>query len=141
MKEAPMGIRFATDEWAKALMQEINNSEAYRKAAANWEGDFYFVTKAGQGQAKDTYLYLDLWHGAARDAYLVDDPSSKKVAFELSAPLDVWRKVLEKKIDPIRGIMTKQLDLKGNMMTIMKNPKAATELVASAMKVETEWPA
>jgi putative sterol carrier protein len=136
-----MGIMFATEEWAKALMHEVNNSEAYRKAAASWEGDFYFVTRAGQGVPQDQYLYLDLWHGAARDAYMVEDPSTKKVAFELSAPLDVWRKVMEKKVDPIRGIMTRQLELKGNMMTIMKNPKAATELVACAMKVDTEWPA
>lgn len=136
-----MGIQFATDEWAKALMNEINNSDSYRKAAATWEGDFYFITTQGQGFPKDTYLYLDLWHGEARDAYLIDDPASKKVAFELRAPADVWRKVLEKKIDPIRGIMTRQLELKGNMMTVLKNPKAATELVGCAMKVDTDWPA
>jgi putative sterol carrier protein len=135
-----MGITFATDEWAKALMAEVNASEAYKKAAANWEGDFYFVIPKGQGIAEDTYLYLDLWHGQARDAYLVADPSAKSVAFELSAPLDVWRKVLEKKVDPIRGIMSGQLKLKGNMMTVLKQPKAATELVAAAMKVDTAWP-
>jgi putative sterol carrier protein len=135
-----MGITFATDEWAKALMTEVNASEAYKKAAANWEGDFYFVIPKGQGIAKDTYLYLDLWHGQARDAYLVADPSAKSVAFELSAPVDVWRKVLEKKVDPIRGIMSGQLKLKGNMMTVLKQPKAATELVAAAMKVDTDWP-
>ena len=135
-----MGIRFATDEWGKALMDAVNSSEAYAKAAANWEGDFYFITTAGQGVAKDTYLYLDLWHGKARDAYMVEDPASKSVAFELRAPLDVWRKVMEKKIDPIRGIMSGQLKLKGNMMTVLKSPKAATELVACAMKVDTDWP-
>lgn len=135
-----MGITFATDEWGKALMEAINSSEAYAKAAANWEGDFYFITAAGPGMPKDTYLYLDLWHGKARGAYMVDDPASKSVAFELRAPLDVWRKVMEKKIDPIRGIMSGQLKLKGNMMTVLKSPKAATELVACAMKVDTEWP-
>lgn len=141
LRESEMGIKFATDEWGKALMEAVNSSEAYAKAAAHWEGDFYFITTAGQGMPKDTFLYLDLWHGKARDAYMVDDPSAKPVAFELRAPLDVWRKVMEKKIDPIRGIMTGQLKLKGNMMTILKSPKAATELVACAMKVDTEWPA
>jgi len=135
-----MGIKFATDEWAKALMHEVNHSEAYAKAASHWEGDFYFITTAGQGMPKDTYLYLDLWHGKARDAYLVEDPTNKPVAFELRAPLDVWHKVMDKKIDPIRGIMSGQLKLKGNMMTILKSPKAATELVACAIKVDTEWP-
>lgn len=135
-----MGIKFATDEWGKALMDAVNNSDAYAKAASKWEGDFYFITTAGAGVPKDTYLYLDLWHGKARDAYVVEDPASKKVAFELSASIDTWRKVMEKKIDPIRGIMSGQLKLKGNMMTVLKSPKAATELVACAMQVDTEWP-
>jgi putative sterol carrier protein len=106
----------------------------------NWEGDFYFVIPQGPGMPEDTYLYLDLWHGEARDAYLVGDPASKQVAFELSAPLDTWRKVLEKKLDPIRGIMTGQLKLKGNKIAILKAPKAATELVACATRLDTEWP-
>ena len=72
--------------------------------------------------------------------YLVEDPTNKPVAFELRAPLDVWHKVMDKKIDPIRGIMSGQLKLKGNMMTVLKSPKAATELVGCAMKVDTEWP-
>ena len=31
-----MGIKFATDEWGKALMAAVNSSEAYAKAASNW---------------------------------------------------------------------------------------------------------
>ena len=38
-----MPIKFATDEWIKALMGELNKSENYRDAAKSWEGDFYFV--------------------------------------------------------------------------------------------------
>ena len=34
------------------------------------------------------------------------------------------------RIDPIRGIMSGQLKLKGNMMTVLKSPKAATEPVS-----------
>lgn len=135
-----MAIMFATDEWAKALQVELNNSEAYQKAAAKWEGDFYFVIDKGAAVAEDTYMYLDLWHGEAREAYLVEDPSEKETAFTLRAPLETWQGVLNKKIDPIRGIMTRQLQLQGNMMKIMKSPKAATELVESAIRVDTEWP-
>lgn len=136
-----MAIMFATDEWAKVLQTKLNSSEAYKKAAAKWEGDFYFVVEKGDGVPEDVYMYLDLWHGEARDAYLEVDPGSKKPAFKLQAPLEIWKGVLDKKIDPIRGIMTRQLQLKGNMMKIMKAPKAATELVECAASVDTEWPA
>ncbi len=132
-----MAIDFATDAWIKALKDELNNSEAYRSAAKNWEGDFYFIVQTNNG---DHYLYLDLWHGEAREAMIVDDPSAKKPEFTLSAPLKTWRGVLDKKIDPIKGIMTRQLKLTGPMVKVMKAPKAAIELVACAAKVETNWP-
>jgi putative sterol carrier protein len=132
-----MAIPFATDEWIKALQAELNNSDAYNKAAATWEGDFYFIVE--RGADANAYLYLDLWHGKARDAYAVIDPQSLSPAFELSAPVDIWQKVLGKKIDPIRGIMTRQLKLKGNMMKVMKAPKAAIEMVNCATMVPTDW--
>jgi putative sterol carrier protein len=61
-----MAYVFPSDEWIKALMVELNESEAYRKAAAKWEGDIYFIAEAGGGLAERTVLYLDLWHGECR---------------------------------------------------------------------------
>ena len=75
-----MAILFATDEWAKALHEILNNSESYRKAATKWEGDFYFVVEKGDSIPEDIYMYLDLWHGESREAYLVEDPSSMEPA-------------------------------------------------------------
>lgn len=135
-----MGIQFGTDEWIKALGEELNNSPGYAKAAEKWEGDFYFVINAGAGFAKDTYLYMDLWHGQCRDAFLAEDASSKSPEFQLRAPLEVWQGVMEKKIDPIKGIMTKKLKLQGPMMKVMKAPKAAIELVEACTRLDTEWP-
>ncbi|MFN2135776.1 MAG: SCP2 sterol-binding domain-containing protein [Candidatus Promineifilaceae bacterium] len=135
-----MAYQFATDEWAKALQEALNNSAAYKKAAEKWEGDFYFIVEKGEGIDEDVYLYLDLWHGDARQAYLQEDPASHDAAFELRAPLDTWHGVLDKKIDPILGIMSRQLKLKGNKMKIMKAPKAATALVECAASVDTVWP-
>ncbi|MBK7920541.1 MAG: hypothetical protein IPJ94_30680 [Chloroflexi bacterium] len=50
-------------------------------------------------------------------------------------------KVVEKKIDPIKGLMTRQLKLRNSMMKIMKAPKAAIELVECTTHIDTEWPA
>ncbi len=38
-----MAIKFLTEEWIKALMEEVNKSREYREAARSWEGDFYFI--------------------------------------------------------------------------------------------------
>jgi hypothetical protein len=87
-----MPIPFATDEWIKALMAQLNASETYREAAKTWEGDFYFVVSSDSG-ATDGHLhrYMDLWHGIRRDAYAVTDPATQMPEFVIEAPLAVWR--------------------------------------------------
>ncbi|MGC8827265.1 MAG: hypothetical protein ACP5TV_09715 [Anaerolineae bacterium] len=44
-------------------------------------------------------------------------------------------------LDPIKGLISRRLKLKGNMNKIMRAPQAAKELVACCTKVETEFPA
>jgi putative sterol carrier protein len=136
-----MAIQFPTDEWIKAAMIEVNNSADYKDAAQSWEGDIVFVVTAVPGAQKEVRLYMDLWHGECRKAYEVVDVSSQPSEFVIAAPLPVWRKVLDGKLDPIRGLVSRQLKMKGNMMKVLKAPKAAVELVNACTQVETEWPA
>lgn len=133
-----MAIAFMSEEWAKALMEAINNNAAYQAAAADWEGDFYFVAEMKSGDSAT--IYLDLWHGACRDAFLVADPETKSPEFEVSGKVPSWQKVIGKKVDPIQALITRQLKLKGNMAKVLKSVKAAQELVNSATKVDTEFP-
>ncbi len=89
-----MAILFPSDEWAKAAMIELNQSEDYKEAAKAWEGDMEFVVTALPDGRKEVVLYMDLWHGTCREAYEVTEPKSKS-EFTILAPLPVWRKVLE----------------------------------------------
>jgi putative sterol carrier protein len=132
--------RFDTDEWIKALCQELNQSESYAQAAKNWEGDFYFIVEPGGAIEETVIFWVDLWHGKCRGAKLITDKGEKQPAFRMSAPLSSWRKVIERKLDPIQGLMTRQLKLKGNMAMIMRNVKAAQELVNCCTLVPTEFP-
>ena len=85
-------------------------------------------------------LYIDLWHGEARDAFEVADKGDMDPEFVIRAPVSTWRRVIEKKLDPIQGMITGQLKLSGTMSKIMRFPKAAAELVNCATKVPTEFP-
>jgi putative sterol carrier protein len=136
-----MAFRFPSDEWIKAMMDEVNKSEAYQKSATKWEGDFYFVCEPGPGLDETVVLYIDLWHGQARAAGAVADESVKHPEFVIRAPVTTWRRVIEKKLDPIQGMVTGQLKLRGTMSKIMRFPKAASDLVNCATKVPTEFPA
>jgi len=135
-----MPYKFPTDEWIKAMAEEVNKSESYRKSATKWEGDFYFIAEPGPGVPEPVVLYIDLWHGEARSAGAVASASEKTPEFTIRAPVGTWRRVIEKKLDPIQGMITGQLKLKGTMSKIMRFPKAASELVNCATKVPTEFP-
>jgi len=131
---------FASEGWVKALQEAINSSPAYAEAAKTWEGDFYFIVDAGGAIDKEIVMYMDLWHGKCREAFLVADRAAKNPAFVINAPLSVWRKVIEKKLDPVQGLMTRQLKLQGDMVKIMKAVKAAKELVECTTRVPTKFP-
>jgi len=126
-------------EWLKALKESINSSQAYADAARTWEGDFYFIIDPGGAIEKEIVMYMDLWHGACREAYPVADRSEKTPVFVINAPESVWRKVIGKKLDPIQGLMTRQLKLKGDIVKIMKAVKAAKELVECTTRVPTKF--
>ncbi len=136
-----MSIPFPSDAWVKALMVEINKSADYGEAAKNWEGDFVFVVEQTDGQPQPIWLYMDLWHGQCREAVQLADDNAKTPQFRLSAPLKTWKKVLLKQLDPLQGIMTGQLKLKGNMAVVLKNVKAAKVLVECCTLVPTTFPA
>ena len=135
-----MTYAFPSGEWIKAMAEEVNKSESYRKSAAKWEGDFYFVVEPGPGLDETVILYIDLWHGDAREASAVADEGEKDPEFVIRAPLATWRQVIEKKLDPIQGMITGRLKLKGTMSKVMRFPKAAAELVNCATLVPTKFP-
>jgi putative sterol carrier protein len=135
-----MPIPFPGDAWIKAMMADLNESSAYLEAAKNWEGDFYFVVEPGGTMEKQVTLYMDLFHGKCRDAFEVGSPADKAPAFRLSGPVATWKKVMTKKLDPMQAMMTGQLKLSGNMATVMRNVRAAKELVESCTRIDTEFP-
>ena len=135
-----MMMEFATDEWAKALMEKINESEAYAQAARTWEGDFYFIIEADEDFPEPVYMYADLWHGKCREAFATDDPGIRDPVFRMSGSLANWRRVVERKLDPMQGLLTRQLSLKGDMVKVMRAVKAAQELVNCTTRVPTRFP-
>jgi putative sterol carrier protein len=128
-----MAYKFPSREWVDEFVVKINQSDAYASAAKTWEGDVILVIDAVGG------VYLDLWHGECRSAEYLDDPTARKAEFVISASMENWQKVLAGKLDPVQGMMTRQIKLDGNLVKIMKNVKAAQELVRCATRVDTEY--
>jgi putative sterol carrier protein len=132
-------LQFGSSEWVQALQDELNKSPAYEDAARNWEGDFYFVVDPEGPVTEPIYLYMDLWHGKSREAFVVADPKQKNPAFVMSGKYGKWKQVVTAKLDPIQALATGQLKLKGNMVTILKNVKAAQEIVRACTRLDSEF--
>jgi putative sterol carrier protein len=134
-----MGFRFPSGEWIQALSQRLNQSASYERSAKDWEGDFLFVVEKDDVYEETRYLFLGLHHGRSTGAAAVESEEERDTAFVIRAPYTVWRKVIEGKLDPIRGLMTRQLKLSGNMVRIMRYPRAAQEIVSCCAEVPTDW--
>jgi len=134
-----MGLKFPSDAWIKELSHQLNESEAYEKSAKDWEGDFVFIVEPDQAYDNTAYLFLGLYHGKSPDAAMVTSEDEREAEFTLRAPFSVWRRVIEGELDPIQGMMTKKMKVQGNMMKIMRYPKAAKEIVSCCALVPTDF--
>ncbi len=135
-----MATLFGTQEWADALKKEIDNSQAYKEAAKNWEGDLYIIIEPDASYKHRHIVYLDLWHGECREASLIEDEGEKSPAYRIFDPFIDMKKILDKEVDPVRSMMTGKIKVKGDMGQIMRMPRAAVELVNCMTSFETEFP-
>jgi putative sterol carrier protein len=131
---------FPSADWVDQLKDEINRSDGYASAARTWEGDFYFIVRAGPGLAEPVKFYLDLWHGKCRDAHIVDGSENRKPEFVISGALDTYRRIFTLELDAIDALMRRKLEIQGNMLKIIRAVKATVELVRCCTLIDTEYP-
>ena len=135
-----MTHRFPSESWIQELSKLLNESPSYEQSAKDWEGDFIFVVSADEMLEENAYLFLGLRHGKSTGAALLSSAGERPAEYTITAPFATWRKVIDGELDPIQGMMMRKLKLEGNLMKIMRYPKAAKEIVTCCASVPTEWP-
>jgi len=135
-------VAFPTQGWFEALVERINGSSGYREAAADWEGDIAFLIEAepDRGVPDDVWGLLDLWHGECRGGGLIDAERGRRAAYLLRAPYSRWKEVVTGELDPIKGMMQGKLKVQGDLPTIVRQVRAASELVELTQQLSTEFP-
>jgi putative sterol carrier protein len=137
-----MALTFPSPEWAQAFKQQVSSSSAYRAAAATWTfGPVALVTKAdpGIGLGEDVGIWLDIDRGQCHDVRVVARAEAEKAPFCIVGDYARWKSVIRKELDPIKAMMQKKLELKGQMTTIVKYVNASKELVECATRVPTRF--
>ncbi|MDH5507473.1 MAG: SCP2 sterol-binding domain-containing protein [Anaerolineae bacterium] len=125
---------FPSVEWVTSFKDRLNNDEQYARIAKNWEGDLMFDIQPGGVLTEAVQIYLDLWHGKCRDAYIIDDQHApeKEAAFVLKAPFPNFARVLQGDLHPMQAMLTRKLDVKGNMPYMMRNVPTVLDFVRCA---------
>ena len=93
------------------------------------------------GIPSERIVIADLWHGDCKGAAAATADQLDDAPYHIKATPTNWKSVLAGKTDPIVGLMGGKLKLsKGSLFKLLPYAKAAKELVASAIAVETEFP-
>lgn len=137
-----MAYVFPSDDWLKEYYKQINSSEEYKKAAADWTaGAVVLILNKDPkiGLNDDFCMWLDLHKGVCREARRVSMDEAEKAPFVISGDYGRWKQVMMKELDPVKGMMQGKLKLKGALPTIVRFVKASQELVECSAKVETKF--
>ena len=137
-----MAFTFPSEEWAAEFKKQVSSSAAYKQAGATWTfGPVALLTRADPaiGLAEDVGMWLDIDRGECRAVKVVPKAEAEKAPFCITGEYARWKSVLRKELDPIKAMMQKKLELKGQMTTIVKYVNASKELVECATRVPTKF--
>ncbi len=138
-----MAYDFPSEAWTQSYQAAINANPEYKKAAKSWtHGPIAFVVQKvpESGLEHDEAFILDLHQGECRSAWNTRDiEAAKRQPFCITAGYAQWKAVINKELDPIRGIMLGKLKLKGKLTVVVRYVKAAQLLVETAADVDTRF--
>jgi putative sterol carrier protein len=129
--------KFPSAEWAELLREAINSSEEYGEAARAWEGDVLLRVRPDDPAAPPPGIHLDLGHGACQGATFVPDSRATESEFALEATAAEWERILRGEVDPVRAVLSGQVQIRGNFAKAMRFTKASTLLVRIASAIPT----
>ena len=130
-----MTASFPSQAWVETLVQVLNGDERYARVARQWEGDLLFVVRpdspggaAGEGPS---HVYLDLWHGKCRQGRYLPPQATDlpRPAFTMTANLSQFQKILTGELDPMQAMLTRRLQVAGNMAYILRNVPVVLDFV------------
>jgi len=130
---------FTQADWVSALMEKLNSDEKYAQIARNWEGDILFQVEADEMLKEQVSYYLDLWHGKCRQAYTVNSSREQKPTFILKAPYTNFARILKGELDPMQALLTRKLNVQGNMAILMRNVPTVLDFVRCAREITDSY--
>lgn len=136
-----MAHRPFSAEWAAAFREAIAADEGYRAAATKWTWPVALVLEpaAELGYPEAVAVELQLDRGACHGASIVA-ADAVSAPFVLTAPYATWKAVVQGTLDPLVGVTTGRIRVRGSLATLMLHARSASALCACAQRVPTLFP-
>jgi len=135
-------IKAFSPECASAFKDEINKSSVYKQAGKGWKWTVGLVVEAEPDKkfpdAKG--VFMDLFDGEARSIKMVSASEAGGCDFVITAPYSRWKQVMQKELDPTKGMMQGKLKLKGDLPTIVRYTRASQEMTDCTTRIPVEFP-
>lgn len=126
---------FPSQEWVQIAMEKINSDAHYAQVARNWEGDLRFAIEPEGAVDKPIWIYMDLWHGKCRQAFIEDASSDINPAFVLKAPYSHFVQIVRGELDPMQALLTRKLNVQGNLAMLLRNIPTVLDFVRCCREV------
>jgi len=130
-----MAAEIFSGPWAQAWADELNRSEAYRVAAADWHGSICFRSKE-RDPSRQKSIFLDLEEGVCNAARTATEEDLERARFVLSARERIWKRLVTGRSDPLVALMTGLIRFeRGRLVDFAGQGKAAQELMRAAQRI------
>ena len=127
--------QFPSAEWVETFKNKLNTDAQYAEIARNWEGDVFLTIEPGESLEKQIVVYLDLWHGKCREAYIVENGLQQEAAFMLKGIYEDFLLILKGELHPMQAMLTRKLNVRGNMGLLMRNVPTVLDFVRCAQDI------
>ncbi|MHA1895078.1 MAG: SCP2 sterol-binding domain-containing protein [Candidatus Helarchaeota archaeon] len=124
-------IKEMGQKWAVEYCKALNASKEYAEAGKGWgtdfEGAMLFIWLPSGEIDFEIRTFLDLKDGKCHGIKLLapgEDPPRPPGTI-LKAPLNIWKKLAFKELNPVQSLMSGELQLEGDMNAAMKYSRAA----------------
>lgn len=127
---------FPSQEWVDTLVDILNGDTRYAEIARKWEGDVLFIVRPDSPDPDGkipgpSHLYLDLWHGKCRSGSFYPSGAADvpRATFVFTALLHHLAQILKGELDPMQAMLTRKLQVTGNMAYILRNVPVVLDFV------------
>ena len=132
-----MSILFPSMEWARTLVEGINEAPEFAKNIQLDNAAITLSIESEEGSLEDDFfLWLSIENRRIQEFKQLSSPDEMDSIFKLKGKYSVWKKVFSGQIGPTMALVSKRIRVSGNLKELLKNKKAFDAIIDHMMNMD-----